>query len=537
MHDAGNDGPIPYIVCEYVERQSLAERLRKSPPLSLRQGLGLIVHILEALRVAHEKGIVHRDLKPANIFLTRDGKPKIGDFGLAKAQSLPSGTIVGKLMGTPAYMSPEQCRGKGTTAASDLYAVGVMLFEMAVGRRPFPGPSIPDFLVQHTSTLPPSARETSAELPLALDVIVHRAMEKDPGARFKNAAEFLKAVLELHRGLTPALDVTPGPQGSPTAERVALIPGVVLGGRYELVRILGQGGMGQVWLAKDQSMDLTEVAVKVLPPELWRDADSRVSLVKEAKLSLRLAHPCIVRLINLESGVSPFPVMEYVAGLSLGDELAGRRELDAGPMTPAEALPIVEDLAAALDHAHEQKVIHRDIKPSNVMLQCRPGGGFRAKLADFGIAAELISFKSRQTGVVPAGTLAYMSPEQVACQKLDARSDVYALGANLYQMLTIAPTFAGGDLAWAIQNAPVPEPEGVPQTIARVVLRALARKPDDRPATAGALAEELCRAVKGGSVRAESCESSADDGGGRIAKQFGSDGQGESCGLSATPGG
>lgn len=144
-------------------------------------------------------------------------------------------------------------------------------------------------------------------------------------------------------------------------------------------------------------MDGTEVAVKVLPPELWRDADSRVSLVREAKLSLKLSHPCIVRLINLEPGDSPFLVMEYVGGVSLGEELAGRREIEAAPMTPAEALPIIEDLAGALDHAHELKIIHRDLKPSNVMLLSRADGGYRAKLADFGIAAELTSFKSRQS--------------------------------------------------------------------------------------------------------------------------------------------
>ncbi|MBI4864634.1 MAG: protein kinase, partial [Candidatus Riflebacteria bacterium] len=422
--------------------------------------------------------------------------PKIGDFGLARSQHLPSGTVVGQIMGTPRYMSPEQCRGQRCAPASDLYALGVMLFEMVTGQPPFPGPSIPEFLYQHLAHPAPLASSVRAGLPADLDDLLKRALEKDPGQRFQGAAEFRKALQSIYRGLTPGKKAS-SKRPRPQTDRFEPEPGRTLAGRYELVRILGQGGMGQVWLAGDQAMDGAEVAVKLLPPELWRDIESRTNVIKEARLSLKLTHPNIVRLINLEPGDPPFLVMEYVAGRSLADELASRNENDAGPMTPEEALPIVEGLAAALAHAHAHKIIHRDLKPANILMGAGPDGRVGAKLADFGIAAELSSFRTRQTGVVPTGTLAYMSPEQMACQKLDERSDVYALGATVYQMLTLSPPFTGGDLAWAIKNEPVPVPERVPAPVWAVLEAALAKSPSDRPASVARFAVAFRDAVVG----------------------------------------
>ena len=493
VHDADVDGSTAYIVCEFVEGLSLADRLKSPPVLSLRQILVITIQVLDGLRVAHDKGVIHRDLKPGNIFLTRDGKPKIGDFGLAKSHNLPSGTSVGRIMGTPRYMSPEQCRGAACTPASDLYSVGVILFEMMTGQPPFPGPSVPEYLYQHVRNVAPLASSIQSNIPRELDGVLSQALDKDPRRRFQGAFAFQKALTEVYRGLTPASTVATPPKGGPSRPvSSGVAPGFVLSGRYELVRMLGQGGMGQVWLAKDLAMEDGAIAIKLLPPELSRDVESRANLVREARLSLKLSHPNIVRLINLEPGDPPYLVMEHVQGRTLADELAARQESETGPMSPREALPIIRDVAAALDHAHSLKVIHRDLKPSNVLLmETEPDRTTRAKLADFGIAAELTSFRSRQTGVVPVGTLAYMSPEQVACQKLDERSDVYSLGATLYKMLVLSEPFAGGDLAWAIQSAPVPVPDGLPEPILRVLLRALAKKPSDRPRSAGELAEEF----------------------------------------------
>ena len=155
-------------------------------------------------------------------------------------------------------------------------------------------------------------------------------LSKDPGERFKNPQEMRKAVQEVMKKLAPAREL----------KRPEIAQGESLGNRYRLVRILGQGGMGQVWLAEDTARENAEVAIKLLPPELWRDAESRASLVQEANLSLKLSHPNIVRLINLEMGDSPYLVLEYVTGPTLAEELAGRKMKSDGPMSvPSEASP------------------------------------------------------------------------------------------------------------------------------------------------------------------------------------------------------
>ena len=498
IHGVGIDGAVPYTVCEFVEGETLARRLARRPALTLAQSLRIVIQMLDGLRAAHKKGIIHRDLKPGNVFLTERHKPKIGDFGLAKAENIPSGTSVGKILGTPAYMSPEQCRGHGSTTASDLYAAGLILFEMVTGQRPFPGPDLVDYLYQHVSSPSPMARSLKPELPAALETVIQTALQKDPSKRFKSAQEFRKALQEIYRGLTPSRDTTPnrsGPTDTPATDRE---PGSVLVDRYELVRVLGQGGMGQVWLAKDRARGGAQIAVKLLPPELWRDPEARANLIQEANLSLKLSHPNIVRLFNLEPGDPPFLVMEYVVGPSLAEELARRKTSGSGPLSPEEVCPLLDGLANALDHAHGRRVVHRDLKPSNVLLETSEQGDVTPKLVDFGIAAELASFRTRQTGIVPAGTLAYMSPEQLACQKLDARADVYSLGATIYQMLTLSPPFTGGDLSWAIQHAPVPVPDFLSASVTNVLVRVLSKKPSDRPDSARQLALEFRLALAGG---------------------------------------
>lgn len=208
----------PYMVCEYIAGETLRARLRREPGLTVAQSLKLVAAILDALKAAHKQGIIHRDLKPANIFLTDTGKPKIGDFGLAKASSTSSGTGSGRIVGTPAYMSPEQCRGHETSPASDLYAVGVLLFELVTGSRPYPGPELLDYLTQHTRAPVPRARDLRPGLTPALDELIGLALSKEPGARPASAGAFRKKILEISKELAAAADLSvtvtaPAPAG------------------------------------------------------------------------------------------------------------------------------------------------------------------------------------------------------------------------------------------------------------------------------------------------------------------------------------
>ncbi|MBI4859676.1 MAG: protein kinase [Candidatus Riflebacteria bacterium] len=210
IFDCGTDRSVPYLVCEYVDGGSLADRLKKKRPMPLRKAIRLGLQILRGLRAAHDKGIVHRDLKPENILISTEGSAKIADFGLAKAarqavdESLGMSERTGKLFGTPPYMSPEQCRGKPTGPATDLYAFGVILFQMLTGRLPFQGPDLYSFLDQHVRQPAPSPRLTVPELDLHLDRIVLAALAKTPDERLGGSAAAFRAELlrvqRSHRG-------------------------------------------------------------------------------------------------------------------------------------------------------------------------------------------------------------------------------------------------------------------------------------------------------------------------------------------------
>jgi serine/threonine protein kinase len=227
---------------------------------------------------------------------------------------------------------------------------------------------------------------------------------------------------------------------------VALEAGDVLSGRYRLVRKLGRGGMGVVWLADDMVLD-EQVALKLLPTPLARDARSVARMKDEAKRNLRLTHPHIVRLMNFERddarGGMAFLIMQYVKGQTLNDVLA---KLPEGvPLKHVRKWAV--QLASALDYAHEQGVLHRDIKPSNVMID-RQGN---ASLMDFGIAREAKDTMTHVTGRDSSGTLPYMSPQQVAGLNHPS-NDIYALAATLYEALCGNPPFHTGDIVDQIKH-------------------------------------------------------------------------------------
>ncbi|RMG15253.1 MAG: serine/threonine protein kinase [Planctomycetota bacterium] len=267
------------------------------------------------------------------------------------------------------------------------------------------------------------------------------------------------------------------------------------GGRYRLVRLIGRGGSGAVYLARDP--DGRRVALKVLsagagPEELLR-------LAREARLAARLDHPALVRVegLGVQEG-RPFLVMEYVPGGTLQARLA------RGPLPPERARSIACALARGLHHAHERGVLHRDVKPANVLLD-RDGA---PRLTDFGLARPLQRRLPQGRGLTLTregdllGTPSYMAPEQALGEsgRVDRRTDVYGLGATLYAMLTGRPPFAGGTwlrvLADVVHVAPRPPSErarGLDPCLESVCLRCLAKAPTERYASAHALAEALER--------------------------------------------
>jgi formylglycine-generating enzyme required for sulfatase activity/predicted Ser/Thr protein kinase len=257
----------------------------------------------------------------------------------------------------------------------------------------------------------------------------------------------------------------------------ALPNGFFLGGRYEIQRVIGQGGMGVVYLALDKQLNDSPRAIKTIKPEQMLDKRGFAQLKQEAQASISLTHQNIVRVINYEEheGLA-YIVMEYISGSTLEEIL-----LEKGRLTVEEFLPIARQICNALDYSHKKKIIHRDIKPSNIFLTEED----EAKLADFGIARVMKDSQTRMTGHMTAGTLIYMPPEVIFGGKPDERADIYSLGITFYEMLAGEPPFVSGDIGLQHRERK-PEPiEGIPVELNNAILKALAKAQADRPASAG----------------------------------------------------
>src|ERR1700681_4052133 len=219
IFDVGAFGGAPFSVMELLEGKTLRERLNEGA-VSSRKALEYATQIAAGLAAAHARGITHRDLKPENVFVTRDGRVKILDFGLAKSNAPASGaasseatlnvTSRGTVLGTVGYMSPEQVRGQTVDSRSDLFAFGAILYEMLAGRRAFSGPSPVETMNAILKEEPPELTRTNATLSPALDRLVRRCLEKSPDERFQSARD-LGFALEALSGSSASSTATAPP--------------------------------------------------------------------------------------------------------------------------------------------------------------------------------------------------------------------------------------------------------------------------------------------------------------------------------------
>jgi serine/threonine-protein kinase len=198
IYDAGEEHDLAYIAMEYIQGGDLAEYTEKDKILPLRETLSIISDVAEALDFAHSKGIVHRDIKPANIMRLKETKEiKVTDFGIARITA-SSKTKTGVILGTPAYMSPEQISGKKVDGRSDIFSLGVVMFEMLAGEKPFTGDDITVLVYQIARERHPSIRGINPHIPQVVEKIINKALEQDQEERYQTAgemAEHLKAVV------------------------------------------------------------------------------------------------------------------------------------------------------------------------------------------------------------------------------------------------------------------------------------------------------------------------------------------------------
>lgn len=198
VYDVGEDYDLTYLAMEYIEGADLRDYCSKGSLLPLRKVLKVVSESAQALDYAHANGVIHRDIKPANIMLLKNGEAKITDFGIAKAVS-SSQTKSGVVLGTPNYMSPEQINSQDIDGRSDIFSLGVVLFELLTGQVPFHGKSITNLLYQITQTRHPSARSINPKIPKVCDQIIDKALTKNPEKRFQKAGEFAKYLNALIR--------------------------------------------------------------------------------------------------------------------------------------------------------------------------------------------------------------------------------------------------------------------------------------------------------------------------------------------------
>ncbi len=560
VHELGEtERGDPYIVMELLSGETLSSLIDRDRRIGSIRAVQLLLPIAEALTVAHAAGVVHRDVKPDNIVLTEEHngrlQPKLIDFGVAKlvrGAALAKLTRRGAIVGSPEYASPEQIiGGDDVDERSDIWGFCVVLYEAITGRILFSREtSAATFRAVLESTPPPTTDFSSGDQDLW--EIISRGLEKDPSDRWSSMSELGDALKQwlvkngasvdatgssLHDSDPPPADdstsneestggnerrSTPKVPSSPVArktdQRTLRSASDNFAGRYRLEEVIGSGSVSTVYRAIQ--LDLNRpVAVKTL--EFTADDTDELGrrLRREAELGAKLRHAGVTQIY--EAGVTDDGVHFIAMELLEGETLADRIERD-GHFEPREAVELASLFASALGALHQLGYVHRDVKPTNLFLLAGDAGRM-VKLLDFG-AVRRIGLEPgadadgvsglRQTArpltvqTTPGyvfGTPQYMSPEQILGEALDERSDVYALAAVVYEMLTGSKVFFAGNATGVLELHLTAEPEplasrapnlAIPAAVDRVVMRALSKRADVRPPTAARFAEELWQALE-----------------------------------------
>lgn len=552
---ATDENGEPFVVVEYVEGRSLGEvrarALQVSYRMSWAEAAALATSAAEALAHVHERvdvtgqplGIVHRDMSPQNIMVGYGGDVKLIDFGTARGENRRCHTVSGVVFAKPGYVAPEVANGNTGDARVDVYALGIMLWELAAGRRFLQGDAAEHLakVAKDACSPPPIAALVGA--PPELDGIIAKLTAFRTEDRYASARDALR---DLARLLSSAPSLSNGERGvrarvsqlmatlypaeptqsrrlfaklvaqaremdkngpsavaAPVAETARETPEtderVLPGTRYRVLRKIGEGAMGHVFEA--EHIDLgRRVAVKVLAAHHATSSDYAARFRREARALSRLSHPNLVTLHDFGQATDGrlYCAMEFLEGETLDRCL--ERE---GVMSWREALQLGAQAASALREAHRVGIVHRDLKPSNLFL-CQDG---TLKLLDFGVA------RKADEGADPGadvssftlfGTPEYMAPEQVSSGKVDERVDVYALACVLYEMVTGRLPFVADSTVALLDAKTKQEAEpprdrapsrGIPTEVDRLIVRALARNPEKRTATAEQLYAEIVAAL------------------------------------------
>lgn len=505
VYYADQQDDLYFFAMEYVDGKSLADVMAETAGrgalMPHAEVLRLGKAIAAALDYAHEHDIIHRDVKPSNVLVAEDGRVILTDFGLSLRTDRGSH---GEIFSTAHYVAPEQARRSAdANAQSDLYSLGVILYEMLTGSVPFDDPSPTSVAVQHITLPPPSPRALNPALNLETEAVLLKALDKNPAQRYPTGVALMAALEKaLQPGARPLLVELPPPpvplETLVTSENNSTLLGKQIH-EYRLDSLLGHGGMARVYLGFDTQLK-RNVAVKVIEPSYRAHPDYIKRFEREAQAIAQLEHPNIVRLYRYGVATDPanpddpngllFIVMQWIEGEDLASRLEACRR-SGETMSTAEILRITRQVCEGLDYMHAKGIIHRDLKPANVLLT-KEG---QAVLSDFGLA--LLTEQGSRGEIF--GSPNYISPEQaISSARVVPQSDIYSMGVILYEMFTGCPPFdAGEPLEVAMQHisAPPPSPRSLrpemPLEVEAVILKALAKEPKERHTNGMALTEAL----------------------------------------------
>jgi serine/threonine protein kinase len=557
VYDAAFAEGYVFIDMEFVDGDTLTKFLKNQPYGRMNRKdliwfLKEISDVLELFRT-NEPQIVHRDLKPDNIVLvTRpDGSKqlKVLDFGVAKVfdpEIAVEKTRADRplFLGTPLYMSPEQCAGENANldCRSDIYSLGVIIYEAITGLRPFRGRTKTEVFAGHLHQKPPTFRKTvdlmrstdpsvpEIDLPNLDRVqdILFRMLEKKRDLRPSTSAEALEDLLR-------AIKTEDDEKALRTI--IAFKPGEIFLDKYRMIRPLGErnaagelkNAMAVVWLAEHVRLKQNRV-LKFLKPEIG-DRLNVDRFRHEGQILSRIQHPNVVSVYDADhTDGYAFIDMEYVDGITLTEFL---KRQPSHRLNAEDLRWLVREMTEVLERLrkNDPPIVHRDLKPDNVMIVTDPDGEKHLKILDFGISTIDRGEEPRGTAKAPAmpvGTALYMSPEQCAGESdsLDARSDIYSLGLILFEAVAGRRPFEAPSQTTLFEMHRHLEPPSFQRLIKdsrksdaplapielehldrveKVIRKALAKDRNDRPTTAA----ELCRlfeeaiAVPAPSVRTE----------------------------------
>jgi eukaryotic-like serine/threonine-protein kinase len=549
----------PYVVVEYVEGRNLGEVRTRAAQLGVRiawpDAVAIGVALADALAHVHERTdasgkpleIVHRDLSPQNVMVGYGGDSKLIDFGTARGENRRCHTVAGIVFAKPGYVAPEVANNTPGAAPADLYALGVMLWELIAGRRFLSGdaaehmaavasgernptplaqlveaPRELDALIAKMTTTRSADRMTAREATIDLVGLLKRAPSLADGERSVRAriahlmqrlypaeparsrAEFARLVATARKSLpVPAPRTAPPAMPPPSPEpQGAVDPSMLPGTRYRLGREIGRGAMGVVLEAFHLDLGRT-VALKVLAAGASISSEQGQRFRSEARAIAQIDNENLVRMHDFGTSADGrlYYAMELLEGEPLDRHLARERGMDW-----REATRVGIQACRALEAAHAAGVIHRDIKPANLFLT-RSGS---LKLLDFGVAKRVTEIErpeaeSGSPGVVVIGTPEYMAPEQAVGGAADERSDIYALGAVLYELLTGRLPHVGSStiaLLDAKQRKPLESlrdrapQRGLPDMLDKTIQRALDSDPELRFQSAEEMRDALQEALR-----------------------------------------